>query len=142
MASPRKLFSWEGIAAEYATFQIDNSTITYDVDQAGGAAAVGSAVNLSAAETVQLAGDGGAVLGKLIKVEEDDTCTVQTRGFMQLPGGTGASLTLGKSIVGAASATPTDGYIREVATATAAELGLCRGIIVDAGTTTAVWVLL
>jgi len=59
-----------------------------------------------------------------------------------LPGGDSASLTLNKKIVGAASSAPANGYIREVATATAAELGLARGFIVDAGTTTAVVVWL
>ena len=142
MASPRKLVSWEGIGALEATFFIDDSTITYDADEAGGAATVGRAVNLASAETVQLAGDGESVLGKLILVENDNTCTVQVKGFMTLPGGNGASLTLGKAITGAASSVPADGYIREVATATAAELGVCRGIIVDAGTATAVWVFL
>ena len=99
-------------------------------------------MNLSAADTVQLAGDAGAVIGKLIKVESDKIATVQVRGFMTLPGGNGATLTLGKKVVGAASAVPADGYIREVNTGAAAELGLARGFIADAGTTTAVWVYL
>ena len=141
MASPRKLFSWEGIGAKYATFKIDDSTITYDVDEAGGSAEVGFAVGLSADETVQLVSDAEGVLGKLIKVEEDDTCTVQVRGYMTLPGGTSATLTLGSAVVGDLLVAA-KGYIRVVDTAAAAELGVCRGTIVDAGTSTAVWVLL
>jgi len=128
----------------FASFKIDNSTIVYSAGSSGGAAAtmIGHAVNLSAADTVQLAGDGEAVLGKLIHVESDGMCTVQIAGAMTLPGGNSASLTLGKKIVGALDSLSAKGHIREVATATAAELGLCRGLILDAGTTTAVEVYL
>ena len=142
MADPRLAVAYDGIGAVFASFKIDNSTIVYSATENGGAATIGRAVNLSAADTIQLAGDGEAVLGKLIKVESDNTAVVQIAGAMTLPAGNGASLTLGKKIVGAASAAPANGYIREVATATAAELGLCRGLILDAGTTTAVEVYL
>jgi hypothetical protein len=142
MADPRLDVSIVGIGAVYATFLIDNSTVVYLATSDGGAATVGRAVNLSAANTIQLAADGKHVLGKLCQVFSDNTCTVQIKGGMTLPGGNGASLTLGKSIVGAASVAPANGYIREVATATAAELGLMRGVICDAGTTTAVEVYL
>lgn len=142
MADPRLAVAYGEIGAVFATLKIDNSTITYSATSDGGSAEVGRAVNLSAADTVKLAADGEHVLGKLIHVESDNTCTVQIAGAMTLPGGNGAGLTLGKKIVGAASAVPANGYIREVATATAAELGLCRGLILDAGTTTAVEVYL
>lgn len=142
MADPRLDVSVVGIAAEFATFKIDNSTITYSATSDGGSSVVGRAVNFSAAETVQLAGDAGAVIGKLIQVHPDNTATVQIKGGMTLPGGAAASLTVGKKIVGAASAAPADGYIREVNTAQAAELGLARGYIVNAGTTTAVEIIL
>jgi len=128
--------------AEYATFDIDDSTVTYSASEVNGSAVVGRAVNLSAAHTVKLAADGEAVIGKLIKVTPDNRAVVQVKGVMTLPGGDSASLTLNKKIVGAASSAPANGYIREVATATAAELGLARGFIVDAGTTTAVVVWL
>ncbi len=144
MADPRLSVAYQEIGAVFATFKIDNSTITYSATEDGGAAAtmIGHAVNLSAADTIQLAGDGEAVLGKLISVESDNIATVQIAGGMTLPGGNGASLTLGKKMVGALDALSAKGHIREVATATAAELGLCRGFIVDAGTTTAVEVYL
>lgn len=142
MADPRLAVGYGGIGAQYASFKIDDSTITYSATSDGGSAVVGRAVNLSAADTIKLAADGEHVLGKLIKVEKDGIATVQIGGAMTLPGGAAASLTLGKKIVGAASAVPANGYIREVATGTAAELGRCRGLILDAGTTTAVEIYL
>jgi hypothetical protein len=142
MSDPRATVVVDGQNAEYLTLLIDNSTITYDATLANGSAQVGLAVKLSAAGTVALATDGSRVLGKLIKVEKDLFATVQVEGGMTLPGGNGASLTLGKAIVGALNGSGAGGYIREVATGTAAELGLCDGKIVDAGTTTAVVVYL
>jgi predicted transcriptional regulator len=142
MTDPRLTVSIVGIGAVYASFKADASTIAYDATQDGGDDKVGLAVTLSAAGTIATAADGEAVIGKLCKVEKDNICTVQIAGGMTLPGGNGASLTVGKKIVGALSATSAEGYIREVATATAAELGLCRGFIYDAGTTTAVEVYL
>jgi len=127
---------------EAYTFLIDNSTITYSSSQVNGSASVGLAVKLSAAKTVALAGDGDAVIGKLIQVFADNTATVQVGDILVLPAGNGASLTLGKKIVGALNASSAPGYIREVATGTAAELGKARGAILDAGTTTAVKVLM
>jgi hypothetical protein len=138
MADPRAAVSFEGVDAEFATFKIDNSTITYSATATNGSSVVGKAVALSAAKTVKLAADGDAVVGKLIAVESDQYCTVQYEGYMTLPGGNGASLTLGKKIVGAVDGSSNPGFIREVNTGTAAELGKARGFIVDAGTTTAV----
>ena len=142
MADPRLAVSLDGVDAKYESFLADGVTITYSATSEGGSAVVGRAVNFSAAATVQLAADASAVIGKLIRVESDGVCVVQTGGYMTLPGGVGAALTLSKKIVGAASAAPANGYIREVNTAAAAELGLARGFIVDAGTTTAVVVKL
>lgn len=140
--SRKDVISNIGVAADYATFKIDDSTITYSASEENGSAGVGLAVTLSAAETVALAADGEAVIGKLIKVEPDDKATVQVGGFMTLPGGDGASLTLGKKIVGAVDGSANEGYIREVDTDTAAELGVANGKIVNAATTTAVVVKL
>lgn len=142
MADPRNAVTLVGIGYEAETFLIDNSQITYSATVAGGSSQVGLAVTLSAADTVKLAEDGEGILGKLIKVEADNKAVVQTGGYMTLPGGTGASLTRMKKIVGALGAASAKGYIREVATATAAELGVCRGMITNAGTTTAVVVRL
>lgn len=142
MANPRDTVDFDGIAGDYATYEIDDSTITYDSAQANGSAQVGLAVTLSAADTVALAADGEAILGKLIKVEADDKAVVQFAGYMTLPAGTGATLTRGKKIVGDLGASSAKGYIREVATATAAELGVARGLIQNAADTSAVVVLL
>ena len=141
MANPRLTPAFDDIAAVYATYIIDNSTILYDAAQVNGSAQVGLAVTLSAARTVELAADADPIEGKLIKVEADDRATVQVGGYCTLPAGTGASLTLGKKIVGdLLVAAP--GYVREVATATAAELGVARGRIIDASVTTDVVVCL
>ena len=142
MANPRLAVDNEEVAAVFASFKIDDSTITYLATEDGGSAQVGLAVHLSAADTVQLVGDGEAVLGKLISVESDGICTVQVGGFMELPGGASATLTLGTAIIGDLGASSAEGYIRSAASATAAELILCRGIITNAGTTTAVVVYL
>lgn len=138
MADPRLTTRYIGNHAEYDTFAIDNSTITYDADSVNGSASVGLAVTLSAADTVALAVDGNFVLGRLVSVSKDNYATVQTGGYMELPGGNGATLTRGKRIVGALGAASAKGYIREVATATAAELGVARGFIQNASDTTAV----
>lgn len=142
MADPRKAVKYNGINAKYATYAIDNSTITYDVTKDNGSAQVGLAVTLSAADTVALVADAQAVIGKLVKVEADGYATVQVSGFMDLPGGSGASLTRGKRIVGDLGASSAKGYIREVDTSTAAELGVARGFIQNAGDTAAVIVCL
>ena len=143
MADPRAsvLFDDVGEVEQY-TFLIDNSTITFDATKTGGSASVGLAVKMSAAKTVALADDGAAVIGQLIQVFADNTATVKVGDVLTLPGGNGATLTLGKKIVGALNASSAPGYIREVATGTAAELGKARGAILDAGTTTAVKVLM
>ena len=101
-----------GVGGVYRTYKIDDSTITYDATKAGGSAQVGLAVALSADDTVALCADGDAVLGKLILVESDDKCNVMTEGTMTLPGGNGATLTLGATIVGALGAASAKGYIR------------------------------
>ncbi len=144
MADPRNAVDFEGIGALTATYKIDGSTIVYDATKANGASAltIGKAVTLSADDTVALAADGEAVEGTLLLVESDNKCTVQVSGYTNLPGGNGASLTRGKKIVGALNASSEKGYIREVATGTAAELGRARGTIVRSGTATAVVVRL
>lgn len=144
MANPRNVIAWDGIHEGLVTALIDNVTIVYDSTKAGGAATtmIGKAVSLSAAGTVQLASDGEAIFGKLVKVEADNKATVQDIGYVDLPAGASAAVTLGFKIVGALGAAAAKGYIREVASATAAELNKGRGQIVDASVTTAVVVRL
>jgi hypothetical protein len=142
MANPRDTVAFDGIAGVYATFEIDDDTITYSATEENGSAVIGRAVTLSAAGTVALAADAEDVIGKLVKVEADDKATVQTGGYMELPGGDGATLTLGTKIVGDLGAASAKGYIRSAASGAAAELLVGRGFIVDATTTTAVVVCL
>lgn len=130
MANPQNTVDYTGIGRFTVTYKIDNSTITYDADEEHGSAQAGLAVTFSADNTIQLVGDGEFVLGKLILVESDLKATVQVGGYMTLPGGTSATLTRGKAIVGDLLVSA-EGYIREVATATAAELGVARGFIQD-----------
>lgn len=130
-----------GIAPITESFNIDDSTIVYSATEVNGSASVGLAVTFSAADTVQLVGDGEAVVGKLLKVESDGKCTVQVGGVMELPGGTAATLTLGEKIVGDLLVAA-EGYIRAVNTAAAAELGHAKGEIQNAADTTAVVVKL
>lgn len=130
MADPRDAVSFEGIGYEAITYPHDD-TIVYSATQPNGSAQVGLAVTLESDKTISLVGDGEQVEGKLVKVESDGYCVVQVRGYMELPGGDGATLTAGKSIVGDLGAESAEGYIREVATGTAAELGRARGTIID-----------
>lgn len=134
MANPRDTVAFDGLHAEYATFEIDNSTITYNAAQVNGSAQVGLAVTLSAANTIGLVGDAEAVAGKLISVDKQNKAVVQVAGYMELPGGVSATLTRGKRIVGDLGPSSAEGYIREVNTAVAAELGVARGFIQNAGT--------
>jgi hypothetical protein len=142
MADPRDSVSFVGIGYETETFLIDNSTITYSATASNGTAQEGLAVTLSGNKTVALTQDGNAVVGKLIKVESDGKAVVQTGGHVELPGGNGATLTRGTKIVGALGASSARGYIRSVNTATAAELGVARGLILDVADTTKVMVRL
>jgi hypothetical protein len=138
MADARNAVDFTGIGYKAQTFLIDNSTIVYSATAVGGSVSVGLAVTLSADATVALTADGNGVLGKLIKVESDNKAVVQTAGYVTLPGGVSAVLTRGKKIVGALGAASAKGYIREVATAVAAELGVQTGTIISNGTATAV----
>jgi hypothetical protein len=142
MADPRATVFHEGNDGHWETYHIDNSTITYDADEPGGSAQVGLAVTLSTDDTVGLVGDGELVLGKLVSVSADGFCSVQDGGYMELPGGDGATLTLGEAIVGDLGTAAAEGYIRAVATGTAAELGHARGMIINNNTATAVVVKL
>lgn len=137
MADPRNTVDFTGIGYEAQAFLIDNSTITYSATATRGSAQAGLAVTLSTHKTVALAGDGEAVLGKLILVESDNKAVVQTGGYCTLPGGTSATLTVGTKIVGDLLVSA-KGYIQTVST----QDTVSRGVIVDSGTTTAVVVKL
>jgi len=152
LTTPRNIVGYEETADPTdLTFKIDNSTITYDATKANGAAAtmIGFAVSLSADDTVQLASDGEAIVGKLISVTADLKCSVRVLGFVTLPAGASATVTRGKKIVGALGAASAKGYIRDVVVAAASyaaseanEAQKARGLIIDVGTTTAVGIIL
>lgn len=141
MADPRLSVNFDGIKPVNVTFKHDSS-IVFLATEENGSVSVGLAVTLtSTAKTVSLVADGEGVKGKLLQVFSDGFCSVQVSGFMQLPGGTSATLTRSKKIVGDLLVSA-EGYIREVNTATAAELGVMRGEIIDPTTTTAIDVVL
>lgn len=145
LSTPRNIVGFEETDGPHdLTFKIDNSTITYDATKANGAATtmIDKAVTMSADDTVALAADGDRIIGKLIKVEGDNKCSVRVHGFVTLPGGNGATLTRGLAVVGALNASSEKGYVRVAASGTAAELVKCRGMIISNGTTTAVGILL
>lgn len=137
MADPREAVNHIGIGYTAVTYAHDN-TIVYDIAQVNGAAQVGKAVTLESDNTVSLVGDGEQVEGKLIKVEPGGFCVVQNGGTMELPGGDGATLTVGEKIVGDLGPANAEGYIRAVNTGAAAELGHAKGVIENNDTTTAV----
>jgi len=148
MANPRNIVERDGNAAldDWQTYETDwaetTPTIVFDRTKVGGSAQVGLAVTLLTPGKIQLAADGDRVLGRLDGVEADNKARVQMGGYMTLPGGASATLTVGLAIVGALGAAGAKGYIRVAASGTAAELVKCRGWIEDATTTTAVKVCL
>lgn len=152
LATPRNIVGFEETDGPHdLTYKIDNSTITYDATKANGAATtmIGKAVTFSADDTVALAADGDAVVGKLLLVEGDNKCSVRVGGYVTLPGGNAASLTRGKKIVGALNASSEKGYIRDVTAATGSfvqgtinEMQKARHCIQNVGDTAAVGVLL
>ena len=140
--SARDEVSNVGVGWVVESFKIDDDTITYDATKEGGSAAVGKAVTLSGNDVVALVADGQAVTGKLLHVESDGVAAVVTDGVVELPAGDGATVPRGKKIVGDLGPSSATGYIREVATATAAELGVARGSIRNVADTAAVVVKL
>lgn len=140
MANPRNIIDSTDIGIRRRTYIADGSTIVYDSTKARGAATtmLDKAVSLSTDDTIQLASDAERVIGKLLLVEADGKCTVQIGGHATFPAGDGATLTLGKAIVGALGAASAKGYIREVNTAAAAELGKSRGATINNNDTAAV----
>lgn len=140
MADPRADVKFDEIGRVVATFKVNATNIVYSASQVNGSAQVGRAVTMGAASKVDLVGDAEPVIGKLLEVYSDNFGAVQVGGFMTLPGGTGASLTLGRKIVGDTVGS-TEGYIREAANS-ASELIYANGEIIDASDTTAVVVRL
>lgn len=140
MVSGRSQVDYTDILRHDLTMKIDNSTIVFDATKVGGADAtmIGKAVTISANDTVALCADADYVFGKLVRVFPDNFCSVQIRGFADLPAGASATVTRGTNIVGALGASSAKGYIRSAASGTAAELIKMGGKIVNNADTTAV----
>ncbi|HEX8708032.1 MAG TPA: hypothetical protein VF723_07315 [Pyrinomonadaceae bacterium] len=131
----RNQIDYTDIGYRADTFKIDGVTLTYDRTKPNGigkAAGTGNAVMLSDNDTVALTSDGAAVKGKVLKIEQDGFATVQVHEYITLPKGDSGtnSTTRGRKIVGAAR-TGARGYIRDVDTAVAAELGVAKGSVVN-----------
>jgi hypothetical protein len=125
------------IESDFVTLRIDDDTITFDEDEAGGSAEVGLAVKISAADTVALVEDANPIYGELISVEGDGACLVKKGGFVTLPAGTSHGISAGtRGIVGCLLASA-KGYVRASNSAVAAELENARGVCVNAADTTA-----
>jgi hypothetical protein len=134
MANPRNTAAYEGINAEYVTYKIDASVAAYDNNQRGGSTSVGLAVGVTGPGTVGLTADGDLIEGKLVLVEQDGFCNVQTEGYTSLPAGTGATFTgLHQRAVGALGPSSAKGYIRA---ALAADALNADAEIIDATDTT------
>jgi hypothetical protein len=132
MSDPREAFEAGGIRYGAVTYDHDD-TIVYDATKEGGSSQVGLAVTLESAHTVSLIGDGEELEGKLIKVEPGGKAVVQNKGYMELPGGTTATLTTGTKVVGDLLGSA-EGYIQSASS----QHTVSRGRIVDPTTTTAV----
>jgi len=118
------------------TYKIDGADITYDATQPYGSAVAGRAVMLSGNGIVRLTGSGTSVLGKLLHVEKDGYCAVQTEGVVDLPKGDGA-IAADAQIVGDVR-TAARGYVRSVAPATLAEVAVAGHKVINAADAEAV----
>lgn len=143
MATGRNDVDFDGIGAEFGTFDADGVDIVYDSTKVGGSVAVGLAVMISGNKTVRLTADGVIVLGKLIQVEPDGKCNVQTDGCMELAQGNAVTVSAGNKVVGALGAAGARGYIRNAAAngaayaeAAADDQANARGVVLDATDTT------
>lgn len=77
--------NYEGIAAEYATFQADGS-ISAVALASGYSYLVNRAVTIAAANTVGYGAAGNLLLGRIDKYEADHYVTVQYKGFGTIQG--------------------------------------------------------
>jgi hypothetical protein len=135
MPAGRNECDYTDIRRDALTYKVDGITLVYDRTQPNGigkAVGTGPWVMLSNDDTVALTSDGACVEGKVEKIESDGFATVQRWGMANGPKGDSGigTATRGRKIVGATSS-GARGYIRDVNTATAAELGLMRGQIIN-----------
>jgi len=123
------------------TYKTD-SEITYDRTQSGGSvfARANLGVEISADDTVRLVRDNGRVLGELIEVFGDSTCSVQVDEEMTLKQAAQNGVTVNTPVIGAGSGpsigSQTNGYVKS-AGATAAAARDSRGVVTSRPTNTA-----
>ena len=127
------------MAAEYGrggrlTFK--TSGITYDGTKPGGSdlARRNLAAHLSGNGTVSIAGDGESVIGQLIDVFADDTCTVAYEGVLTFLQGAANGVTVGSPIVGATGDSiggQTNGYVKTAPTNQVAAAAAGRGLATE-----------
>lgn len=111
MANPRAVLDFTDIGTDYVTLKYDAS-IVFDPTLPGHCAAIGRLVTLTGDQTVGLAADAQKIFGQLTNVDKDGMCTVCFEGFIIVPGGTAATLTIGAPAVGALGAAGAKGYVR------------------------------
>lgn len=121
------------------TFKADGTDIVFDAAQPGGSSVVGRAVMISANGTVRLTADAGAVDGKLVKVEADGYCHVQTEGVVDLP--SSGTIAAGNKVVGALTGAAR-GYVRGAVATVLAEVAVARHKVIDATTAASVEIIL
>lgn len=140
MANPRNTVRFDGLAQERQTYIADGVTIVYDKTKPGGSLACGLAAKMSGNGILALVEDGDRVRGRIELVEADGKVALTDEGFVELPAGDGATVTVGTMIVGALGAAAAKGFIRN---AVAGDTFLKSGHeIIDVSVTTAVVVRL
>lgn len=119
MAIPRNTVDHRDVNPKrQLTFPADGVTIIYSKAAAKGHAGAGwAAVGLSSDNTVELVDDGDQVFGELLLVEPDGMCTVRTEGVSYFKGGTEATFTLSRGVIGALRSSAR-GYVKGVTVAT------------------------
>jgi hypothetical protein len=134
MANPRAAVGHLDVRTVRKSFKYDN-TIVYDKTKPGNSAQAGRAVTLTGVttDTISLVGDGERITGRLEIVEADGFCTVTTHGHVELPGGASATLTQGAAVMGDLGGVggTEEGFVQWVNPATAAQVAVGRGEIIN-----------
>lgn len=102
------------------TFQGDGDTIKYDATKPNRSEAVGKAFKINADGKGELVGDGDAIDGKVISVDDDHKFTgAYMFGGLNLPLGDGETVARGNKVVGALGASSAKGHVKAVTEPTA-----------------------
>lgn len=99
------------------TFEGDGTTIKYDATRPNRSDAVGKAFKINASGKGELVGDGDAIEGKVLAVDNDHRFTAAyIFGGLSLPLGSGATVARGDKIVGALGTGSAKGYVKAMST--------------------------